>query len=635
METGYDCCIEPNALLDELDRRAHGMPLLALGQTVFWDEPMKAVLLPYLQGRTPSRPFYFGIHDTDYFARLPLRAIPSQWCVAQGFAMVPHNDGTTRALWSAAGEISQLFGSETIPTRAKLQSAGAQVERVAQHQPEGRTAYIDRITEAWGWRGLVSLEDHPRPVCEISLQSVLPALEALLEWGMHATCQRLTDPERRQSACDRYEGLLTRIEQIASALPEGNLADLYRYLYRDMLVGLVGEVPEMVGFTRTTELLQFNTDTAQLPRFRLVDLFVNPETRALCEHAYNSAVAGTEVYTLDEFGEGALPFDLLVPQRGRGTLLLTHRYLTVLTPEPIVVRLKQPIQSVRDLAEVVESQIERHCTLVGKAITLITMLAHEFVFVFSERGSPYTTRTQRMNRILREGGIELPISPIVRVRYPTWDALGSATSFPMELPDHLAEAFGKRMVSSDQFALSWRSVVQEQSALLNRLASLHRPRDLMRFLAERGEPDWQARLDEYESLHAQLREVGAQAEALRRQAHALHAERHALIQQLHSEPKRARELQSRIQQLKLQIRRLNQERVQVGRTETVRTLRQRAHAIELDAERARIEMARNALLTAEGLPQTQARPSAWWFLLTGNGWFEACVKGVQLALEQV
>ncbi|MFQ3612055.1 MAG: hypothetical protein SNJ72_11240, partial [Fimbriimonadales bacterium] len=187
METNYDCCIEPQALFDELDRRAPGKPLLALGQTVFWDEPMKAVLFTLLQKRTMPRPFYFGIHDTDYFARLPLRAIPSAWCVAERFAMVPHNDGTTRALWSAAGEISQLFGSETIPTRAQYHAAGAQLERVASHQPEGRTAYIDQMTEAWGWRGLVMLDDHPRPVCEVPLQAVLPALHALLEWGRHAT----------------------------------------------------------------------------------------------------------------------------------------------------------------------------------------------------------------------------------------------------------------------------------------------------------------------------------------------------------------------------------------------------------------------------------------------------------------
>jgi len=611
------------------------MPLLALGQTVFWDEPMKAVLLTALRERTPPRPVYFGIHDTDYFARLTLRTLPSSWCVAEGFALVPHNDGTTRALWSAAGEISQLFGSECIPTRAKFHSAGAQLERVAQHHPEGRTRFIDQITEAWGWRGLVSLEEHPRPVCEVSLSAVRPALHALLEWGMHATCQRLADPHLRQQACERYEGLLRRIDQIADALPEGNLADLYRYLYRDMLVGLVGEVPEFVGFTRTTELLQFNADTASKLRFRLVDAFLNPATRALCERAYNSAVEGTEVYTLDEFGEGALPFDLLVPQRGRGTLLLTDRYLTVMTPEPIILRLPKPVHDVQSLAEVVERHLGRHCALVGKAITLVTMLAHEFVFVFSERGSPYTQRTHAMNRALIESGIDLPISPIVRVRYPTWDALYEAKSFLIELPEHLAEAFGTPTLDSQQLARSWRSVVQAQADLLQRLASLQSPRDLMRFFTEQGESHWQSLLDEYEALHEALRAVGQHAVALRCQAHQLHAQRRALIQQMLQEPKRAREIQTQIQTLKHAIRRLNQERVQLGRTDEVRALRQRAQAIELEAERERIQKVRHALLTAEGLMQTQARPSAWWFLLIGLDWFSACAQRTQLAVEEI
>ncbi|MFQ3611695.1 MAG: hypothetical protein SNJ72_09420, partial [Fimbriimonadales bacterium] len=503
------------------------------------------------------------------------------------------------------------------------------------HQPEGRTAYIDQMTEAWGWRGLVMLDDHPRPVCEVPLQAVLPALHALLEWGMHATCERLVDPTLRQLACDRYEGLLRRVNQIADALPEGNLADLYRYLYRDMLVGLIGEVPEAVGFTRTTELLQFHTDTAHLPRFRLVDAFLNPATRPLCEHAYNSAVEGTEVYTLEQFGEGALPFDLLVPQRGRGTLLLTDRYLTVLTPEPIILRLKQPVRTVSDLAEVVETHLGRHCTLVGKAITLITMLAHEFVFVFSERGSSYTTRTQTMNRVLIEGGLDLPISPILRVQYPTWDALREAKPFTLALPDHLAETFRRTQIDSHQFAQEWRAIVQTQTDLLQHLATLHRPRDLMRFFTEQGETEWQPKLSEYESIHGELRQVGIRADLLRQQAHQLHAERRALIQQLQQDPKRARELQTRIQTLKQAIRRLNQERVQLGRTEAVRALRARAQAIEIEAERERLHQVRNALLTVEGLKQTQARPSAWWFLLVNQGWFEACAQQVRLALEEI
>ncbi len=55
------------------------------------------------------------------------------------------------------------------------------------------------------------------------------------------------------------------------------------------------------------------------------------------------------------------------------------------------------------LARVVEQHFGDDCVLVGKAITLISMLAHEFIFVFSERGSPYIARTIAMNRQIQQG----------------------------------------------------------------------------------------------------------------------------------------------------------------------------------------------------------------------------------------
>ena len=44
-------------------------------------------------------------------------------------------------------------------------------------------------------------------------------------------------------------------------------------------------------------------------------------------------------------------------------------------------------------------------------------------------------------------------------------------------------------------------------------------------------------------------------------------------------------------------------------------------------------VAYDAYLTAEGLLQTHARPAAWWFLLIGRAWFEACARGLQARLE--
>ncbi|GBC93351.1 hypothetical protein HRbin15_01842 [bacterium HR15] len=667
MREPVECRASVERVLEQLDREAPGVPLLALGQTVFWDEPTKSVLLWLMEACQRVRPFFFGVHDTDYFARLHAR----EWRVASsewhgdGFALLPHNDYSTRALWSSAGEISCLFGSELIPTRARYREAGAQLEKVAPHHPAGRIAFLDAITEAWGWRGLVATGRAPLPVYEIPVREVLPALDALLQWGFEATLQCLAEPEQRERARQRAERIRQRVHELV-ALSDGSLslADLYRYLYRDFLVWLIGRVPETVGFTRTTELLRFTPETAHRPRFQLLQHFLDPRTRPLCERAYNEAVADTEIYTLDEFGEGALPFDLLIPRRGRGTLLLTERYLTVLTPEPVILRLKQPVETVATLAEVLAQAFGDATVLIGKALTLVPMLAHEFVFVFNERGSPYLPLSVRMLQRMHQEGIAFALYPLLRLRYATWDTIG-AECVQLRLPDHLATAFGERELCSEQFARRWREVVQAQKELLHALSACHSPRALMRFLAERyGEP-WQGYTAVYEELHGQLQQLGKEADKLRQQAHALHAERRALKRERarlerekgehfrrairsDSESERQRHMAQReacevrlqaiaerLRAIRQQLRQLLAQRLQMGRTPEQLAVRERVQQLEYEAEVARVELARNAILTAEGLPLTNARPTAWWFLLVSDAWFRANAQQTELYLESL
>ncbi|MGQ9902352.1 MAG: hypothetical protein ACUVR1_09115 [Fimbriimonadales bacterium] len=634
MKTNDNCC-PPTEVLEALKRVAPEAPLLALGQTVFWDEPMKLALLKWLSEGDPSRRILFGVHDTDYFARLRTSRLLHYAQVVDGFALLPHNDGSTRMLWSAAGEMAQLFGSETVPTLAMFARYGGHVARVGDVCAEGRGAFIDTLTEAWGWRGLVMRDSTPRPMCAVPLHAVAPALDALLEFGLDGSSRMLDDTDARARACDWVRSLRARVQQYAHAHPDHSLADLFVALYPELLESLHGgRLPDTVGFTRTTELLRFNTRTAGLPRFALVDAFVNPATRRLCEDAYNAAVADSPIYTLDEFGEGALPFDLLIPQVGRGTLLLTERYLVVLTPEPQIVRLPAPVRDVHALAQVVEAHWGEGCTLVGKAITLVPMLAHEFVFVFNERGSPYLTRTAHFLQHLQMHGAESRVYPLVRLRYPTWDALDATPCVNLRLPTHLARAFGEPTLCSDVFAARWRTVVAEQEQLLEQLASVRSPRALMTLLAEREGDEWRERMATYEAYQRELTQsVGARADALRQRTHALHAERRALIAEVQRQPKRFGELAPRLHALKAQIRQLNAERQQVGHTPDAEALRARVHALECEAERARLERIRDAYLTAEGLQQTHARPAAWWFLLIGRAWFEACAAGLQARLE--
>src|SRR5206468_4252060 len=143
-------------------------------------------------------------------------------------------------------------------------------------------------------------------------------------------------------------------------------------------------------------------------------------------------------------------FDVIDPVHGRGTLRVIDRVVFVETRQPIAIGLKRPVTSIQDLAEVLSRRLGPNVTLVGKAVTLVSMLAQEFIFVFNEEGSLYVRRTRRMNDLIEEAGIPLDMRPILRIRHHTWDSLaaGQAT---IDLPAHLSEAFGRRTITAPEF----------------------------------------------------------------------------------------------------------------------------------------------------------------------------------------
>ncbi|MBM4085502.1 MAG: hypothetical protein FJ272_11985, partial [Planctomycetes bacterium] len=154
-------------------------PLLAMGQTVFWDEPVKALLRRVLDELAPDVEMLVGIHDTDYFSRL------RQTKSTGRFVLTGHDDGPTRDVWVAAAEAAQLFGSETVISRALLSEHGVAVERAA---GEGeRDAFLAEATAAWGWRG-VAMDAHEAPICAaIRVKDALPKLVELLRWATSET----------------------------------------------------------------------------------------------------------------------------------------------------------------------------------------------------------------------------------------------------------------------------------------------------------------------------------------------------------------------------------------------------------------------------------------------------------------
>ena len=651
--TGTEC--PARELLAELRHRYPDAPFLALGQTVFWDEPVKAVLRQLLDENGLGGRMLVGVHDTDYFAKTRLRQSE-----AGRFVLMAHNDGATKDLWSAAGEISTLFGSETFPSRHDFARHGVAFERVARSAPQGPQAFLDSMTEAWGWRGLVYTGSRDLIVNSLPLNEVGDGILDMLRWGFENAVQQVVPGCCQDEAQRVADTMLGWCREFRTTHPAGNLTQLFQHVLPRFYAILLGHEPTGLTVDGTSHLLLFNPQTAALPRFRFVDLFLNSQTRALATNAYNQAVAGSEIYTLDKFGPGALPFDLIVPERGRGTLRVTPRVLFIETRQPIAIGLRKPIESVQELSEVLASKLSSEVTLVGKAVSLVSMLAQEFIFVFNEEGSMYVRRTRRMNDQLAAQGVALDMRPILRMRYHTWDAMrvGKTT---LRLPDHLAATFGRPTITAPEFAATWRQVVSEQRLLCEQIKTLKKPLELLAFLRDRDP------LSPWEERRAQYTQAKTTLCRLRAQVTALEIE----IEALYTDLRTARAHSAATQQAKgdhfrgvadwspadMQERARFDERLHAleaakrGICDAIRPLRDRRHRIERgtealearaalaqieeEAERARLKIVRNALLTIEGLLHTNHRPSAWWLpLLDASGdWFRQIVATAELYTE--
>jgi hypothetical protein len=288
------------------------------------------------------------------------------------------------------------------------------------------------------------------------------------------------------------------------------------------------------------------------------------------------------------------------------------------------------------------------------------MLAQEFIFVFNEEGSLYVTRTRKLNDTLAAKGISLDMRPILRMKYETWDALSVGKS-TIRLPAHLAATFGRASITAPEFAAEWRTVVAEQTALCETSASLRKPRELLQYLHSRFPSDnWDGRENRYNQAKVELKAIYSAALAVHDRVKASYAE----IERMREN---RREVQLQMGQhfrattvwtnLDHEVRSefgkmitgidsaIRFERGQIVTLKAhIRDIEQGAAAmyfraeldlIEREAEAARLELVKNALLTVAGLTHTNHRPSAWWLPMvdsTGE-WFRKIASTTRLYTE--
>ncbi len=638
---------------------------------------MKAVLFDALRRFAPGVPFRLSVMDTDYFAKAPLET------EGHGqYDLLPHNDTTTRDLWVATGEVSRLFGGETVPSREMFHRHGVHVERIAAASDEPRARFLDRVTEAWGWTGLVFTGSRRTLAGEIPLSGVRAKLIEQLRWGFGETAESLENAEGRARAHAVAETWIAEVEAYADTHPDASLTDLYRHLLPRLTAELNGPgapVAENLEVGGSLEMFRFNRMTASGPQFELLDLFLRPDTRDAALDAYNDAVRGSNIYTMDRFAPGAIPFDLVVPGRGRGTLRIIPERIIIELEERIYLRIARPIESVHDLADAVQDGLGCRTSLVGKALTLIAMLARSALVTLNETGSNYVWRTRNMMDRLCERGISFSLYPIVRLLLPTWDTMG-VTGHTLRLPDHLAQAFGTPTIPAQDFSERWKHVRNDARAILEEATHTDSPRATMEFLARHGSPEWRDRHADYEAaqntlldLRGRLDDLMRRSAVLRDELRRLKADSEAvarsqgddyrcsvrplrealwnlgarglretdgesaqvdfvpkgretevadLLLRLDTERRRRQSfvdewqaLRSRIAARQTDLRDLSRERAGLLRESRVTEAREQVARLQLESQAAQLEVVRNAWLTAEGLEHGDHRPAAWWLLL--------------------
>lgn len=598
------------SIIKRIKERYSGVPFLALGQTVFWDEPTKAVLKYWLDKIYPEAIFMLGVHNTDYFAKSPFLYND------EPYILVAHNDNSTKELWASTVEMSKPFGSEIHPHIHFFNNCDVSLKMIA---PKDRVdEFLDDITSSWGWMAIAKTGTRSIVACDIKLKDIMDKIIELVRWGTCGARELLGEENIRIF----YEEIKDFILDYGKGYPEATVTDLYKELYLWFWEKLLGYKPNNTVLSSSQEIFRFNTQTYNLPRFSILEGFISPDKSTIYKDCYNKAVAGSGIYTLDKFSYGAIPFDLVIPGKERGTICIQPKMLIIEGEEPIKISLEKPITTVRELAEVVEKNFGKSVALVGKAVPLLSMIRKEFILVFNERGSSYYHDTFKMEKLLRENGIELKLYPILRLIEHTWDSLDSIEA-DLTLPEYMKWAFYKDKITTKEISNTWGDVVKRQNLFIQEISSIRKPRLIMKLLKELKGNEWEEKLSLYNSLKEEI--------IMRRK-------------EIEKRWKEIRELKAKLNEIKdyttrkelsCKIKRLTEETWSMEKSKEIRLIREKIRNIELEIERARAEALRDSYLVKENLPYTNSRPSAWWFIAMDRkrNWFKKVAETLELYTE--
>ena len=263
---GSGTLLEALARLDEI---APGVPLLALGQTVFWDEPMKALVAQ----AAPNRRFIAGVHDTDFFAKLPSGARqPGAFRTVPTTIRPPADSGAPRPSSPRCSAPKPSSPGTCFSWRAfpsDVWSPGSLAFSIARPKPGDGGASSRSMSR-------------PPLTSEVPAIALMPELLATLGWAMDGALAVAPGQEHAASELKA---------RVAEACATGSLADAYERLAPEMYAFAAGE-PVSVETDRTSHLLRFNRETCGRPRFSLARLFIESSTRPTARASYDEALKG-------------------------------------------------------------------------------------------------------------------------------------------------------------------------------------------------------------------------------------------------------------------------------------------------------------------------------------------------------